>query len=93
MSFVAQGCASKRPPVAMCHEGIPQGLRTQEHMALATLAITKVARRKGEKQRLEVARHEWPFGQKYTYEIINYSGDPAVDDICSKLNLIGKQPS
>lgn len=44
-------------------------------------------------RRLEVARHEWPFGQQYTYEIINHSVDQAVDDICSKLDLIGKQPS
>lgn len=44
-------------------------------------------------RRLEVARHEWPFGQQYTFEIINQSVDQAVDDICSKLDLIGKQPS
>lgn len=44
-------------------------------------------------RRLEVARHEWPHGREYTYEIINQSIDQAVDEICHKLDLIGGQPS
>lgn len=44
-------------------------------------------------RRLEVARHEWPHGREYTYEIINRSVDEAVDEICHKLDLIGEQPS
>ena len=44
-------------------------------------------------RRLEVARHEWPFGKEYTYEIINHSIDQAVDEICQKLDLIGEPPS
>lgn len=42
------------------------------------------------RRRLEVARHEWPFGQQYTYEIINHSIDQAVDEICGKLEQIGE---
>ena len=45
------------------------------------------------KRRLEVAGHEWPFGKQYTYEIINYSIEQAVDEICQKLDLIGAQSS
>lgn len=37
-------------------------------------------------RRLEVARHEWPFGKAYTYEIINHNIDQSVDLVCSKLN-------
>ena len=42
-------------------------------------------------RRLKVARHEWPFGEHYTHEIINHSIDQAVDEICQKLELIREQ--
>ena len=45
------------------------------------------------RRRLEVAQHEWPFAQEYTYEIINHSIDQAVDEICQKLEQIGDQSS
>lgn len=44
-------------------------------------------------RRLEVARHEWPFGKEYTYEIINHSIEQAVDEICRKLEQLGEQRS
>ena len=44
-------------------------------------------------RRLEVAGREWPYGREYTYEIINYSIDQTVDEICRKLELIGARTS
>lgn len=44
-------------------------------------------------RRLEVARHEWPFGKQYTYEIINHSVAESVDEVCRKLERIGAQSS
>lgn len=43
------------------------------------------------KRRLEVARHEWPFGKEYTYEIINHNIDQSVDQICGKLDELAKK--
>lgn len=40
------------------------------------------------RRRLEVARHEWPFGKEYTYEIINQIIDQSVDQICEILNQL-----
>ena len=45
------------------------------------------------RRRLEVARHEWPFGKQYTYEIINHSVAESVDEVCRKLERIGAQSS
>jgi len=45
------------------------------------------------RRRLEVARHEWPFGEQYTYEIINHSVAESVDEVCRKLERIGAQSS
>ena len=46
------------------------------------------------KRRLEVARHEWPFGKEYTYEIINHNIDQSVDQICGTLDeLAGNRSS
>ena len=45
------------------------------------------------RRRLEVARHEWPFGKRYTYEIINHSVAESVDEVCRKLERIGAQSS
>lgn len=44
-------------------------------------------------RRLEVAKHEWPFGKQYTYEVINHTLDQAVGEICQKLDSIGAQTS
>lgn len=44
-------------------------------------------------RRLEVARQEWPFAERYTYEIINHSVDQAVDEICQKLDQLGDPSS
>ena len=44
-------------------------------------------------RRLDVARYEWPFGKQYSYEIINYSIDQTVDEICQKLAFSEHQSS
>ena len=39
-------------------------------------------------RRLEVACEEWPFASQYTHEVINYTVDQAVGEICQHLDRL-----